>query len=299
VVLLVILLFIAGVWGLYRGVSHFKTWMAGKPLAGLPNLSSLRLPDLPGTQLAGLPALDIPLRWERKLGEAGLAQVQAQTPFLNNPRVLNPLHALAAPLLGSVSDSTYRFTLFVSESREINACALPGGFIVFNRGLLERARTPEEIQGVLAHEMAHVLKRHGVFQLAKDIGTDLAVQTLQGNESPMVDAMIRNASQLLSMKFSRDQERAADDLGWDLLEKARIDPRGMVSFFSTLKSGMDSKGSGGLAETVNLLSTHPTPQERIDRLQRKAMALGTREFGSYRAEFTALQSGLGGVTGTR
>jgi beta-barrel assembly-enhancing protease len=62
--------------------------------------------------------------------------------------------------LSTNSRSSDRFTLSVTESREVNAFALPGGYIVFHRRLLERARTAEEVQGVRAHEMAHVLKRH-------------------------------------------------------------------------------------------------------------------------------------------
>jgi len=206
--------------------------------------------------------------------------------------VLESLNRIAAPLLSTIPNRSYRFVLFVSEAREVNAFALPGGYLVFNRGLLERARTPEEIQGVLAHEVAHVLKRHSLAQLAQNIGLEVAVQTLWGNENPYLDYLVRNGSQLLSLKFTRDHERAADDLGWELLQNARINPEGMVSFFAELKAEMDAKGKGGFGPGAVFLSTHPTPQERIERLGQKKGALGSREFKSFVVEFKALQASL-------
>jgi beta-barrel assembly-enhancing protease len=234
----------------------------------------------------------IPVRWEQKLGEVALAQIKARTRFINDPSVLKPLNSLADPLLSSVPNKSYRFVLFVSDAREVNAFALPGGYLVFNRGLLEKARTPEEIQGVLAHEVAHVLERHSLVQLAQNIGLKVAVQALLGNESPYLDYLVRNGSQLLSLKFTRDHERAADDLGWELLQNAQINPRGMLDFFAILKSETDAKGKVGLGPGAAFLSTHPTPQERIDRLEQKKAALGSREFTSFEVEFKSLQAAL-------
>ena len=267
-ILIGILLIIGLVWGVIWGAFYLKDYVAGKATVW------------------------IPVQWERKLGDVALAQIKAQTRFINDPAVLESLNRIAAPLLSTIPNRSYRFALFVSEAREVNAFALPGGYLVFNRGLLERARTPEEIQGVLAHEVAHVLKRHSLAQLAQNIGLEVAVQTLWGNENPYLDTLIRNGSQLLSLKFTRDHERAADDLGWELLQNARINPEGMVSFFAELKAEMDAKGKGGFGLGAVFLSTHPTPQERIERLGQKKGALGSREFKSFVVEFKALQASL-------
>jgi predicted Zn-dependent protease len=199
------------------------------------------------------------------------------------------MNSLAAPLLAALPKSPDRFTLLVTESREVNALALPGGIILFHRGLLLRARTAEEVQGVLAHEIAHVQKRHGVLQLARTIGLDLALQGLQGGENKVLDALIRDSGQLLNLKFGRDQERAADDGGWDLLVRARINPQGLVDFFAGLNAAASMNGS---APAIPFLSTHPAPQERMDRLRLKAATLGQGEFRSFPEEFKALQAGL-------
>lgn len=257
----------AVLWGLFRGLVHVKNLVVGQASV-----------------------IQIPLVWERPLGEAALAQMRAQVTFLDDPAILEALRQLAAPLLLGRTNATDRFTLLVTASRQVNAAALPGGFIVLHRGLLERARSAEEVQGVLAHEMAHILKRHGMLQLAQHAGLGLVVQQLQGNESRLRDALIRDSGQLLTLKFSRDHERAADDLGWELLEQAGIDPGGMVSFFASLKAEAEVQGSA--RGTATLLSTHPAPQERLDRLQLRLATMSPREFKSFAGEFGALQEAL-------
>lgn len=266
VALLAVMLVAVVAWGLFRGAGRVKEWVAGKA-----------------------PAIRLPLTWEKPLGDAALAQLRGQYRFVTDRQVLDPLNRLAAPLFAGLTNSSDRFTLFVTEAREINALALPGGYIVFHRGLLERAQTAEEVQGVLAHEMAHVQQRHGVIQLAQNIGLDLAMQQLQGGESRLLDSLLRDSGQLLGLKFSRNHERAADDGAWELLEQAQINPQGMVNFFAGLKTAME----GGSARAIPLLSTHPAPQERMDRLRQKSAALGPRGFRSFPGDFNALQAGLG------
>lgn len=257
-------------WGIYRG--------------------ALRLTAMVKDSVAGnLPAIRLPLAWEKPLGDSTLAQLRGQYQFVTDRQVLDPLERIAAPLLGAPASSSDRYTLWVTTSKEINAFALPGGTIVFHRGLLERARTAEEVQGVLAHEMAHVQKRHGVLQMVQKLGLELAVQQLQGGESRVLDSLLRDSGQLLSLKFSRDHERAADDLGWELLERAEINPRGMGSFFA----GLAADAGAGSAAAIPLLSTHPAPQERMDRLARKSPALGPGAYRSFAQEFMTLQAGLG------
>ncbi len=263
-------LVIAVVWAAIWGAGHLKNYLAGKTL---PN---------------------IPIAWEQKLGDSALAQIQRTTRFINAPQVLEPINRLAEPLFNGISNSPYQFRLLVSDATEVNACALPGGTIIFNQGLLERAKSPQEIQGILAHEMAHILKRHSLVQLAKNTGLGVIVQALSGNENRYLDALIQDGATLISLKFSRDDERSADDMAWDLLQKARMDPRGMVDFFAGLKAEMDVGPTGNFGVGFSLLSTHPTPQERIDRLQQKAAILDTAGFKSFDSDFKNLQLGLHG-----
>jgi predicted Zn-dependent protease len=263
---LVVLLIIGAVWGLVWGAGYLKDYVAGK----------------------SVPA--IPMQWEQKVGDTAFAQLRSQTRFVTDPAVLEPLNRLAQPLLSSLPDKSRKYSLYVSDSAEVNACALPGGYIVFNRGLLERAKSAEEIQGVLAHEITHIQKRHSLTQLAQNIGLSVAIDQISGGESQYVDALVKDGTKLLTTKFSRDHERAADDAGWELLQRARINPLGMVDFFAGLKA--DSAASAD--PTSGLLSTHPTPQERIDRLRQKQQSLGPEaaEYTSFGADFIALRDAL-------
>lgn len=283
-------------WALVRGATRAHQWLAdqGLPSAGrlIDSPELARIADLVGLPVPRLADWGRLAAWERPLGQVAFDQYRAQNRLVNTAAVCDPLSQLADPLFGCVADTSRRFSLFVSASPEVNACALPGGFIVINQGLLERASSAEEIQGVLAHEMAHVIERHGVFQLAQSMGLDLASQVLRGGEDPYLEALVRNGGQLLSLKFTRDHERAADDLAWDLLEQARVNPRGLVTFFAALKAEQDARGTDDAAPLVGLLSTHPTPQERIDRLRQRAAGLDDRSFRSFAAPFAALQAGL-------
>jgi beta-barrel assembly-enhancing protease len=267
-VLLVVPVVVGMVWVVVWGSSYLKEYSASKAMEW------------------------VPAQWERQLGDIALAQIKSQTRFINDPSVLKPLNNIAAPLLSSIPNPSHRFVLFVSDAKEVNAFALPGGYLVFNRGLLEKAKAPEEIQGVIAHEIAHVLKRHNLVQLAQTIGLDVAVPAIFGNKNPYLDVLVRNGSQLLSLKFTRDHERAADDLGWELLQSGQINPQGMITFFASLKLNKDSNGKGDSGPEAAFLSTHPTPQERIDRLEQKMTALGGREFKSFENEFNLLRAGL-------
>jgi predicted Zn-dependent protease len=118
------------------------------------------------------------------------------------------------------------------------------------------------------------------------VGVSLAVGTLVGNENGYADALVREGSTLLTMKFSRDHERVADDLAWELLRKAQVNPKGMVDFFVTLAN------ESGVGPQSSLLSTHPAPQERVDRLRQKMTSLDTVEYTSFIVDFQSLQTGL-------
>jgi predicted Zn-dependent protease len=273
-VLLTITAVIGLVWAVVGGASYLQNYATSK-------------------------AMDwVPVQWEKKLGDIALSQIRTQTRFVNDPSVLGPLNNLAAPLLSIIPNPSQRFQLFVADAKEVNAFALPGGYLVFNKGLLENARASEQIQGVIAHEIAHVLKRHSLMQLAQTIGLDVVVPAIFGNRNPYLDVLVRNGSQLLSLKFTRDHERAADDLGWDLLQNAQINPQGMIAFFAALKSDMDAKGKADPGLGASFLSTHPTPQERIDRLEQKMAALGEQEFKSFELEFKSLRTGLKALPST-
>jgi predicted Zn-dependent protease len=173
--------------------------------------------------------------------------------------------------LAAVAPGTrFPYEFRVVNSSQINAFALPGGFVYLNRGALNAARSEDEIAAVLAHEIAHVSLRHGTNQASKaylaQAGLGL-IGGLLGHRSQsglgQVIGMVGGFGlNTLFLKHSRSAETQADVLGAQMMRRAGYNPRGMISFLQTLQ-----RHSGG--RSVEWLSDHPNPQTRIARLERE------------------------------
>ncbi len=163
----------------------------------------------------------------------------------------------------------YEFRV-VSDSA-INAFALPGGFVYVNKGAVDAARTEDELAAVIAHEIAHVSLRHGTNQASKaylaQAGLGLVSGLLGGRGSGsglgQVMGMVGGFGlNTLFLKHSRTAEQQADSLGMQMLRRAGYNPRGMISFMQTIQ-----RHSGG--RSIEFLSSHPNPSNRIARLERE------------------------------
>jgi len=204
----------------------------------------------------------IPADLEKQLGEAVYQQVKATSKEVTDPALVAQLEAITKRLVPAVKDSRYEFKFHIIENDAINAFAMPGGHIVIHTGLLKNAKRPEEIAGVLAHEISHITRRHSLRNMVSSLGTTVIIQAIFGDYSALADS----ASNLLNQKYSRDFEREADETGWQYLLTAKIDPRGMIDFFKTLvaeeeKTGLKIDGA------LELLSTHPATADRMAALE--------------------------------
>jgi predicted Zn-dependent protease len=202
---------------------------------------------------AGLFARFVPASAEIALGENTWDQLAPPSAQCTDPAALAYVESLAAPLLAQV-DSPYDFQFRVVDDDSINAFALPGGFITVHYGLLKAAESGEEVAAVLAHEMQHVLQRHGLKRILHQIGGWTLLGTVLGFAD--LSSLTGIAMSLVGRGYDRDQERESDALGRALLKQARIDPRGMAIFFDRL-----AKEHEGVAPPA-ILSTHPGSEER-------------------------------------
>jgi predicted Zn-dependent protease len=157
-------------------------------------------------------------------------------------------------------DITYQFT--VIESDQVNAFAAPGGYVYFYTGLLREMKSESEMAAVMAHEISHVVGRHGIKRVQSAMGVALAYQLVFGkdNSSAAVDAAIGIGMGLLFAGYSRDAEREADQFGIHYMVKAGYNPQGAVAMFETLAR---IGGSGQASVFEKLASSHPETQERI------------------------------------
>jgi len=214
-------------------------------------------------------AKQIPPSWEEKFGDMIFSRLKSGKQVIDDPEIKGMLDKFTDPLLSRIPEKQYKFKVHIIKDPAINAFALPGGHVVFYTGLILNAKSPEEMIGVLAHETAHVTLQHGLRSLIGSTGIFILAQAFFGDASGLLAVIADKGVFLLTQKYSRDYEREADDKGWDYLIHANINPHGMISFFNTL---LENQKKGILKEiegSLNILSTHPATEERIDYLQRK------------------------------
>ena len=215
-------------------------------------------------------ALTIPIEWEQKAGEQLFKSIEQTHPLLKDSSLQEQLNKLVAPLVKEVAkeDTTFKFKFYIVKDSTLNAFALPGGNVVVNSGLILRAESPEEVLGVLGHEIAHVTRRHHARGLIASRGVYYVASFFLGGGSDLVDLIINAGSTLQSLQYDRSLESEADDQGWEYVVKAGINPKGMISFFEKLE---DAQGpvEKGASESLSLISTHPATSERIEELRKK------------------------------
>lgn len=259
--------------GRIRSVSRRKSSAASRLLIAavvllLIAIGSVVLLFSQKSRLARVVAGHVPLSVEEQFGDAVFKSMGQGMKITTDPRWMAQLEPVMARLIPAATNSGYKFRFHVAESDDLNAFAIPGGHMVVYTGLLKAVKRPEELAGVLAHEMAHVTQRHSLRNMIEALGLSLMVQTLFGDASGLVAMASEGSETLLRQKFSRDTEREADDVGWELLVSANIDPRGMIDFFRTMQAGLAKNAATSAADgRLSFLSTHPATAERIGRLE--------------------------------
>lgn len=193
----------------------------------------------------------VPRSADVQLGEPVWRQLAPEAERCTDREALAYLAALTAPLVAQQRDFDYRFALV--DQGQVNAFALPGGFVTVDLALVRKAERGEEIAGVLAHEMQHVARRHGMTRILRSAGGRVILGQLIGWSD--VGALAEYAGGLVDLGYDRDQEREADAEGRALLMKAGIDPTGLSTFFARMAA------EGGVNPPL-LLSTHPSHEER-------------------------------------
>ncbi len=216
----------------------------------------------------GIPAIAnvvtpwIPIAWEESLGAAifdHLATSESRCEDAGRQQVLDDM---MTRLSGAAPKSPYKIRVVVVNNPMINALAAPGGYIIIFRGLIDAAGTPEELAGVLAHELQHVLKRHSTRLLLQHASTGLLMAALVGDASGLASFGLDAARTLALLRYSRNYETEADEGGLSTLIAAGIDPGGMVSFFEAVR-----KAEGNESRYLTYLSSHPNTRGRIERLK--------------------------------
>ena len=160
------------------------------------------------------------------------------------------------------------FSLTPLNSREINAFALPGGFVFVTRGLLELVEAPEELAGVLGHEVAHIAHKHGMNALIRQVGlvtlARLLLRSAEGDNQEMLETLAGLSINLLKSGWSREAEYEADASGARIAAAADYDPAGLIGFLTKMQ---ELQGDRQRDLVSTWFATHPPTEERIMKLR--------------------------------
>ncbi|HVY72241.1 MAG TPA: M48 family metallopeptidase [Verrucomicrobiae bacterium] len=204
----------------------------------------------------------VPVSVEKAIGDQTFEEIKAKGKLVDDPPVVARLNDLTSRLVKAQPKSRYDFQVYLLKSSAPNAYAVPGGKLFVTTKMLEFTSDPEELAGVMAHEIAHVTERHGLRTMVASAGPLALLQAMFGSDAGVVGIVTRGSAVLLSQRFSRDHEREADEKGWRNLVAANIDPRGMKRFMEKLAKLERDEDAGDLS----ILGTHPPTQERIQRM---------------------------------
>jgi Zn-dependent protease with chaperone function len=209
-----------------------------------------------------------------EIGAQSASEAERQLPILNDADVTAYVNRIGQKLAANAGGPQFQYRFRVVNASDINAFALPGGFIYINRGIIENARNEGEVAGVVAHEIAHVALRHGTHQASKAYGAQAGLQILGGllggkvgsNTAQILNTVGGIGLNALFLKFSRELETQADVRGAQILAASGYTPADMVSFFNQLAKADTSK-------KTTWLSNHPAPPDRIARIEKERQML--------------------------
>lgn len=230
-------------------------------------------------RIAGWAAGHVSPEQEARLGEMAYAQMQGELKLLPDGPVPAMVEAVGNRL---TVGSAYRYQWHVAVDPQVNAFAMPGGHVVVYTGLLQAAESAEEVAGVLAHEVQHVEMRHSLKNMLHSLGWRALLALALGDFSGSVWAGM--AEHLGQLGYSRDLERQADMGGLAALRRAGIAPEGMASFFAKL-----ARQEG---RQVELLSSHPATEDRMQALRQAMAAQGAYAASPLPYDWRALQASL-------
>ncbi len=216
----------------------------------------------------------IPPTFEQELGKSALEEMETIMTLVTDSNRIAHLERVVAPLTKAFATSTNGLQFFIAEESDPNAFALPGGYVIVTTGMLKLVARPEELLGVIAHELAHVQRKHGIRTVISQAGPFLIFGVMLGSHGGVVGLLGNAADLVVRSGFSQKYETEADELGWELLVKAKVDPRGMIDVFRKLEAY--EKQQRDLFDLPEAFHSHPAVEKRIKRLEKKWQKLSLK-----------------------
>jgi len=227
-----------------------------------------------------------------QLGREAAAEIEKQLTVIQDKALTDYINRIGNRLVERGQLEKYPFFFKVVQEDSINAFALPGGPMYVHTGLISAAENEAQLAGVLAHELSHVVLRHGTNQASKSQGIAL-IATLGGALAGGGGSMLGSLAQLgiglgansVLMKYSRGAESDADLLGMHTMARAGYDPIEMARFFEKLQA----QAGGGNSKLAEFFSSHPNPGNRVKAVEKEIPYLAKNAYGQTEGNLTQMK----------
>lgn len=229
----------------------------------------------------------VPVSVDTKIGKLALESLELEGTRVTDKVIVDAVQEMVSRLEPHSELKGLTFEVRVMDSPEVNAFCLPGGKMVVYTGLLKKAKTAEQVAGVLSHEMAHAIKRHGLQRITESLGIVVAIELMIGDVGGLVAIGVELGKSAALTSYSRELETEADIVGVQLLHAAAIDPLELAGFFELLKDeGND------LPAAMRWMSTHPEHEARIATVRGALAKLGAQEYRPLAIDWDDVQQHL-------
>lgn len=217
---------------------------------------------------AGACAPSVTTQQEVQLGADYSRQINRQLPLVRDGAANQYINNLGTRVARAADPRGIPYTFYIVNSAQVNAFAIPGGHIYINRGLIERSANESQLAGVLAHEVGHVVERHGIEQMQRANNANTALSVVYGvllgrNPGTLEQVGIQAGGTAVFASYGRNAEREADAVAIGYMMRAGFNPQGIVGMFQILLSERQRNPS----RVEQWFSTHPLTEERVANTQ--------------------------------
>lgn len=232
----------------------------------------------------------VSLEEEWRLGAQLEQELAGQLRLVNDRAALAYINEIGQRIVSQTEMANLPWEFHIVADPAINAFNIPGGHVYVNTGLIAAADNVSELAGVMAHEIAHGVGRHGTERLTKAHGINIAAGVLLGQQVSVVEQIVAQvAAGGAIAKFSRNDEREADRLGIRYMAQAGYDPNGMASMFEELLEQRQRRPSS----LEQFFSTHPLTEDRIENARRLAARYDRQGLTTRDGQLATVQQRVG------
>ena len=230
----------------------------------------------------------MPVDQEIQLGNEFEQQIAKEMTLVSDPQVVSYVRKVGNRVAAGAPLGEIQPEFFVVQNDEINAFAVPGGAVYVQTGLIKAAADEAELAGVMAHELGHVVHRHGAKQVSRQTGLQMIEQVLVGEGGQAAQLASSLLKQGVLFDYSREDERQADQVAVTTLYKAGYDPMGVRDFFNKL---LETYGDNQ-SVVGSFFASHPPTSERVQNVTAMVQALPQRQYERPTSELKRIQGRL-------